>query len=131
MAKKYTYAIGRRRCAIATIKLFKGKSESLVNNIPVSKYFSASSQKVKYEKPFVLTNLLGKYFFEAKTSGGGKEGQLDALVLALSRALQRHKESFRTPLKKAKLLKVDARVRQRRQAGKGGKARRAKQSPRR
>ncbi|MBU4210336.1 30S ribosomal protein S9 [Patescibacteria group bacterium] len=129
--KKYIYAIGRRRSAIVTVKLFKGKEESLVNNISVSKYFPSPHQKIKYQKPFVLTSLLGKYFFQAKASGGGKEGQLDALALAISRALERQNPDLRDPLKKAKLLRVDSRIRQRRRVGKGGKARRGKQSPRR
>ncbi|MBU1130255.1 30S ribosomal protein S9 [Patescibacteria group bacterium] len=131
MAKKYTYAIGRRRSAIVTIKLFKGKEKSLVNNILVSKYFPSASHKIKYEKPFTISDVLGKFFFQAKASGGGKEGQLDALVLAISRALETLKPDLRPPLKKAKLLRVDSRIRQRRQVGKGGKSRRTKQSPRR
>jgi len=129
--KKYIYALGRRRSAVVTIRLFRGKQESTINKIPISKYFPLPRHKVKYQKPFVLTVSLEKFYFEAKATGGGKEGQLDALVLAISRALEKHKESFRPILKKQKLLRLDSRVRQRRQVGKGGKARRAKQSPRR
>ncbi|RLC35492.1 30S ribosomal protein S9 [Candidatus Shapirobacteria bacterium] len=130
--KKYTYALGRRRSAVVTIKLFRGKlQESTVNKISVSKYFPSLRHKIKYQYPFVLTETLDKFFFEAKAKGGGKEGQLDALLLAISRALEKQKKSFRSVLKKVKLLRVDSRIRQRRQAGKGGKSRRAKQSPRR
>lgn len=128
---KYTYAIGRRKSAIATIKLFSGKGNSLVNKLAVDKYFSGATNKINYDKPFVITETLGKFYFEAKVIGGGKQGQVEALMLATSRALLKQNEILKPCLRAAGLLTVDSRVRERRMVGTGGKSRRQKQSPKR
>lgn len=130
--KNYTHAIGRRKESSARVRVFKGKGENTVNGKPVEEYFPGVTNKYKWEKPFKETDTLGKYYFTAKTSGGGIYGQLDAVVLGIARALTEiDKEKFRAPLKKAKLLTRDARTRERRKVGTGGKARRMKQSPKR
>jgi len=129
--KTYTYAVGRRREATSSVKLFKGKGDSLVNKISVDKYFPLSSQKIIYNRPFATTGTLDKYYFEARTSGGGKIGQLNAITLAISRALKTISETNGPLLRDAGLLTVDARVRQRRMVGMGGKSRRQRQSPKR
>jgi len=131
-SKKYTYAVGRRKSSVATIKLYSGKGNFVVNTLPIDKYFPGENSKLKYNQPFELTDTVSKHDLEAKISGGGKEGQLEALVLAISRALKIINESAnKLPLRNAGLLTVDSRVRQRRQVGTGGKARRQKQSPKR
>lgn len=138
MAKKtttktntYFYALGRRKSAIATVKLFGGKDESTVNKISFDKYFPAALDKVTSQKPFVVTDTVGKYYFQAKIVGGGKKGQIEALTLAISRALKKMDESLTSVLRTNGLLTVDSRVRERRMVGTGGKARRQKQSPKR
>lgn len=134
MAKKQTFifAVGKRRTASARIRLFKGKGESVVNGIVIDKYFPGEVNKTYWRRPFDLTETTDKYYISAKVIGSGKQGQLKALVLGLARALSlANPEKFRTPLKKAGLLKRDSRERQRRMVGKGGKSRRAKQSPKR
>ena len=88
-------------------------------------------QSQVFEKPLKITNSLGKYGVTAKIEGGGQTGQLDAFVHALSRALSSIDVKNRQILKKAGLLTRDARVRERRKVGMGGKARRVKQSPKR
>jgi len=129
--QKYFYAVGRRKSAITTIKLFLNKGESLVNKITLKKYFPSDSEIVNINKPFVLTDTLDKFHFQAKIIGGGKIGQLESLVLAISRALVKYNETLKPVLRQNGFMTVDARVRQRRMIGTGGKARRAKQSPRR
>ncbi len=127
----YTYAVGRRKSAVATVKLFSGKGETLVNKIAIDKYFPGATDKINYDKPFAVTQTLGKYHFEAKVTGGGKQGQVEALMLALARALKAINEVFKPALHEVGLLTVDSRVRERRMVGTGGKARRQKQSPKR
>jgi len=129
--KKTLSTVGRRKEAVAIVKLIPGKGESLVNKKSVDKYFPSEFSKVAYSKPFVMTSTEGKFHFEAKVLGGGKEGQLEALSLALARALLKHDVAHKPSLRANDLLTVDARVRQRRHIGTGGKARRTKQSPRR
>lgn len=127
----YTYAIGRRKAAIATVKLFSGKGESVVNKIAAEKYFPGKTAQIAYDRPFTTTETLGKYHFHAKLTGGGKGGQVEALGLALSRALVKISEAFKPILKPTGLLTVDSRVKERRMVGTGGKSRRQKQSPKR
>jgi len=128
----YTYAIGRRKAAVSSVKLFAGKGESLVNGLEISKYFPGTHFKQLYHQPFVITNTDNKYYFQSKIVGGGKNGQLDALRLAISRALKKiDATAYLSLLRNAGLLTVDSRVRQRRQVGTGGKSRRQKQSPKR
>ncbi len=129
---KYTYAIGRRRTASARVRLFKGKGESIVNGMLINKYFPGVLMESVWVKPFKLTDTKDKYYITVKVVGGGKNGQVDAVVLGIARALSLvDRENFRPPLKKAGLLTRDARVRERRKVGTGGRARRKKQSPKR
>lgn len=127
--KKYTSALGRRKSAIATVKLFTGKEVSTVNKKTVDVYFPTTHTFLN--KPFTETKTLGKYYFEAKIIGGGIEGQREALTLAIARALKKIDADYTLVLRQAGLLTVDSRVRERRMIGTGGKARRQKQSPKR
>jgi small subunit ribosomal protein S9 len=129
---KYTYAYGRRKSAIATVKLFPKDGDSTVNGLPVDKYFASLVHQDGHLLPFTATNTLGKFHFIAKVIGGGKQGQIEALILAISRCLRKVNSVINTPLlRQFGLLTVDSRVRERRMVGTGGKARRQKQSPKR
>lgn len=128
----YTYAVGRRKSCVATIKLYSGKSTSTVNGIDLAKYFPSTKSQVLASKPFLVTDTVNKYYYSAKIIGGGKVGQLSALTLTIARALKKLDEAaYKSPLRNAGLLTVDSRVRERRMVGTGGKARRQKQSPKR
>ena len=134
MAKKqiFFYAVGRRKSASARVRLFKGKGENLVNDLAAEKYFPGPVNKILLDRPFILTETLGRYYFTVKVIGSGKNGQLKALIHGVARTLSlAGREKFRSPLKKAGLLTRDPRERERRMVGTGGKARRAKQSPKR
>ena len=127
----YTRSIGRRKSAVASIKLFSGKGDSTVNGLSLGKYFPTKTEKIVFDKPFEITKTTGKYHFQAKIIGGGKTGQVQALSLAISRCLVKINETFKTDLRANGLLTVDSRVKERRMVGTGGKARRQKQSPKR
>lgn len=130
--KNYTYSVGRRRSASARIRLFKGRKESLVNDVVIGQYFPGVVMRKSWLMPFELTDTIGKYYITVKVVGGGKNGQLGAVVHGTARALALvNTDKFRIPLKKAGLLTRDARIRERRKIGTGGKARRKKQSPKR
>ncbi|MBP7118522.1 30S ribosomal protein S9 [Candidatus Woesebacteria bacterium] len=129
--KEYVYAVGRRRTASARVRVHKGTEESTVNGVVIGKYFGAAFLTSLWQKPFTTTNTIGKYYVTAKVSGGGKQGQLTAVMHGISRALAATNEAFREPLKAADLLTRDSRIRQRRHVGTGGKARRKKSSPKR
>ena len=128
----YIYAVGRRKSASARVRLFRGKGENTVNGRLIGEYFPGSIMKDKWTKPFKTVEVTDKYYISAKVVGGGLNGQLDAVVGGIAKALAKEKvDKFRTPLKKAGLLTRDPRIRERRKAGTGGKARRKKQSPKR
>ncbi len=129
--KNYTYAVGKRKSSVVRVRLFKGTEENTVNGQLVGKYFPGEKALVAWQRPFEVLELTGKYYFTARVVGGGKQGQLDALVFAISRTLSKLKDEHKKPLKKAKLLTRDSRIRERRKMGMGGKARRKKQSPKR
>lgn len=130
--KKYTYSIGRRKTATARVRLFKGKGEILVNKKPIEEYFPGEVAKVFYTQPFQVTDTLGKYHATISVKGSGRNGQLDAVVHGISRALDKeNKNLHHSALKKHKLLTRDARARERRKPGQMGRARKKKQSPKR
>jgi len=127
----YISAHGRRKEAAARVRLFAGKGETIVNGIPIETYFPQEVDKIKWQRPFLLTKTQGQYYASIKVSGSGKVGQLDAVIHGLSRALSLSNPDFRPILKKAGLLTRDPRVKERRKYGLAQKARKGKQSPRR
>ena len=128
--KEVAHAVGRRRRSVATVKLHTGSGEITVNGHPAADYFPGISAKVQLERPFSVCSVT-KYSASAKVSGGGKLGQLDALILGISRCLAHVKAEYREALRDADLLTRDSRKRQRRMVGMGGKSRRKRQSPKR
>ena len=136
--KDFIYAIGKRKESIARIRLYSSasaelkKGDIIVNGKKIEDYFPSQIQKAKYLEPLHITNAVGKCAFTVKVSGGGVSSQLDALILGISRALSTFdREKYRSVLRKKGFLTRDARVRERRKVGMGGKSRRKRQSPKR
>lgn len=142
--KDYILTTGRRKSAVARVRLYPkaaqaswgelsvGKGTILVNKKPIDVYFYGDVAKAVYEFPLKATNTLGQISATIAVAGGGLHGQLDAVVHGLARALsEMDKEKFRPILKKHGFLTRDPRVRERRKPGTGGKARRKRQSPKR
>ncbi|OGE71194.1 30S ribosomal protein S9 [Candidatus Daviesbacteria bacterium RIFOXYD1_FULL_41_10] len=124
-------SIGRRKEAVARVRLMEGKSPILVNGKPISEIFKGEINQRAYQKPFILTKTLGKYTATIKIVGGGFSSQLGAIILGLSRTLSQISPEFRKVLKQQGLLTRDARVKERRKYGHAHKARAMKQSPKR
>ena len=142
--RDFIFAVGRRRAAVARVRLYSKvpsglkfgendikKGTMLVNEKNIESYFSGAVSKAEYEKPLKIVNASGKYGVTARIVGGGPKSQLGAFVLGLSRALATVDGENRPLLRKKGLLTRDARVRERRKVGMGGKARRKRQSPKR
>lgn len=129
--KDYTFAVGRRRTSVARVRLYSGRGENVVNEKPFKEYFPTLTWDKLLELPFKATETEGKYWVSAKVAGGGKHGQLEAVVHGISHALVTVNEELRPSLKKYSLLTRDSRKRQRRRIGTGGKSRRQKSSPKR
>lgn len=124
-------SIGRRKEAVARVRLIEGKSPININGKPVNEVFSGPVNQRTYQKPLELTKTLGKYTATVKIEGGGVSSRLDALVHGLSRSLAQISPDYRLILKKHGLLTRDARVKERRKYGHAHKARAMKQSPKR
>ncbi len=140
--KDFIFAVGRRRESVARVRFYTAdtftwkdqtgkRGDIIVNETPIASYFSGSVAEAGYLLPFKLTNTLGKFGISIRVVGGGKSGQLGASVHGISRVLAAYKAEFHTTLRKHGLLTRDARTRQRRKVGMGGKSRRRKQSPKR
>ena len=140
--KDYVFAIGRRKSSTAQVRLYKKdatvwgetlvkKGEFIVNNKPALEYFGKGFDKL-YSQPLQVANMQDKLAVSIQVKGGGKTGQLDAIVLAIARGLDKiDREKFHSILKKKGFLTRDPRVKERRKVGMGGKSRRRKQSPKR
>lgn len=142
--KDYMFAVGRRRSAVARVRLYTKipdglkfgeyivkKGDIVVNGRIASEYFSGDASKATYELPLKVTDSLNKYSITVRVQGGGQQSQLGAFVLGISRALSAIDEASRPILRKENLLTRDPRVRERRKVGMGGKSRARKQSPKR
>ena len=130
---RFIYAVGRRKEATARVRLYPDKrGEIIVNEKPIEEYFPGETSSGMYLTPLRTCNVIGRYLITIKVQGSGKMGQLGAVVHGISRVLVKlNEKQYRPILKKKGLLKRDSRAKERRKAGTGGKARRAKQSPRR
>lgn len=131
MDNKYIQSVGRRKEALARVRVMEGKGQMTVNNKPISEIFRGLVYQKFYQRPFEITKTMGKYTATVKVEGGGVSSQIDAIVHGLSRALAQVSPEFRTLLKRNGLLTRDPRVKERRKYGLAHKARARKQSPKR
>ena len=131
IAKDSTQAVGRRKESVARVRLTPGTGQITVNGKPVIEYFRGEIFQKLYNKPFELTNTVGKYNTSSKIEGGGMNGQLDALIHGIARALSKSNLEFRKTLKQNGFITRDPRAKERRKFGLAHKARAKKQSPKR
>lgn len=127
----YIQTVGRRKEAIARVRLSSGTGNLTVNGKPISEYFPGELMKKAYETPFELTKTLGKFDTSIKLISGGRVAQMDALIHGIARALSKKELELRKILKVAGLLTRDPRAKERRKFGLAHKARAKKQSPKR
>lgn len=142
--KDFMFAVGRRRSAVARVRVYSKvpnnlkfgeylvkKGDNVVNGRNISQYFGGVVYKAIYEEPLKTVDGLNKYTITARIIGGGLSSQLGAYVLGVSRALSAIDNSSKSKFRKKGLLTRDPRVRERRKVGMGGKSRRKRQSPKR
>jgi small subunit ribosomal protein S9 len=111
-------AVGRRKQAIARVRLIPGSGTITVNKRTLEEYFPNKLHQQLINDPFKILDLLGAYDVIAAISGGGPSGQAGALRLGIARSLnQIDEENNRAALKKAGFLSRDARVKERKKAG--------------
>ena len=111
------HKIGRRKTSVARIYLSKGKDKMIINGKDYKNYFPTTSLQYKIIQPFKLTDNLGKYDLSVNVYGGGITGQVEAIRLAISRALCEISDDNRPLLKKEGLLTRDPRMVERKKFG--------------
>ena len=111
------HTIGRRKASVARIYMSKGKGKITVNGKDFKDYFPVDTMQFKLEQPFKITDLLGKFDVKANVNGGGTTGQVEAIRLAISRALCELDTENRPALKANGLLTRDSRVVERKKPG--------------
>jgi len=114
---QYFDAVGRRKSAVARVRLSKGTGKRIINKKPMKEYLSRETLEMIVEKPFVLIDQADKFDMKVNVRGGGLAGQAGAIRLGISRALLEYDPELRSALKKAGLLTRDARVVERKKYG--------------
>lgn len=115
MAEKiYT---GRRKSAVARVRLRSGTGQFLLNGRPLEGYFPIETLQAAILEPFRVTQTQGQFDVVARIHGGGVSGQAGALRHAIARALEGEDPDWRSLLKKAGLLTRDAREVERKKYG--------------
>ena len=115
---KYAYGLGRRKSAIARARLFKGKGKVTINDKPAAEYLSGNNALLaEVTDPLALVNKQKEFDVTIRVSGGGLSGQVDAIKLAIAKALTVEHSDLRSTLKKAEFLKRDPREKERKKYG--------------
>lgn len=116
--KKYTYGLGRRKSATATARLYNGKGGITINNKPALEYLSGNKAYLaEITDPLALAGKQKEYDITILVKGGGLAGQVDAIKLAISKALVVEASDLRPVLKKAGMMKRDPREKERKKYG--------------
>lgn len=117
MAKSYYYSLGRRKEATATVRVFRGKGEVIVNDKKGIDYFGHNALVQTVIEPLKLVGKEKDHDITLVIKGGGHSGQADAARLAVAKALVVMSEDLRPTLKKAGFLTRDPRVKERKKYG--------------
>ena len=126
MAKQsYFSGTGRRKTAVAQVKLLAGNGAIIINGIPYEELFSSFEHRRTILQPFLVTESLDKYNAMVKVNGGGTTGQSSAISHGIARALVKANETLKPVLRQNGLLTRDPRVKERKKPG----LRRARKAP--
>ncbi len=118
MAEKlYYYGTGRRKNAIARVRLTEGSGKITINGKDIDEFFGMETLKVIVKQPLTVTNTTAKYDVIAKVTGGGFTGQAGAVRHGIARALNEANAEFRPALKQNGFLTRDPRMKERKKYG--------------
>ena len=117
MEENVFYATGKKKTAIARVRMLPGEGNLKINNRTLNDYFERETSKMIIRQPLVLTETSGKYDIYVNVSGGGTNSQAGAIKHGISKALLEVNVDFRRILKKAGFLTRDSRVKERKKYG--------------
>ena len=116
--KKYAYGLGRRKSSTATVRLYKGKGEITITDKPALEYLSGNKTYLaEITDPLAIAEKQKDFDISILVKGGGLAGQVDAIKLAISKALTVEAPDLRPILKKAGMMKRDPREKERKKYG--------------
>ena len=115
--KKYYYGTGRRKNAIARVRIIEGNGKITVNGKDLDEYFGLETLKVIVKQPLTVTNSTTKYDVISTVKGGGYTGQAGAVRHGIARALNEANEEYRPALKQNGFLTRDPRMKERKKYG--------------
>lgn len=114
----YFYGLGRRKSATARVRLYKGKGMITINEKPAAEYLDGNKTLLaEVTDPLALVSKQKDFDVTVRVQGGGTAGQVDAIKLAIAKALTTAHADLRPTLKKAELLKRDSREKERKKYG--------------
>ncbi len=111
------YGTGRRKNSTARVFLRSGKGKITVNNRNLEEYFGRESLCMIIQQPIEKVEVVGRFDFNVTVKGGGISGQAGAIRLGVARALLKHDENLRRPLREGGFLTRDARIVERKKVG--------------
>lgn len=115
---KYLYGLGRRKSATASARLYAGKGKITINDKPAAEYLSENKTYLaEITDPLALVSKQKEFDITIVVKGGGVSGQVDAIKLAIAKALTVGFGDLRSVLKKAEFLKRDSREKERKKYG--------------
>ena len=117
-------ATGRRKCAVARVRMVPGTGKVTVNGKNWEEYFTTEALRGFIAQPFQVSGTVDKFDLNVRLDGGGMSGQAGALRHGIARALVAYDESYRAVLKSNGMMTRDARVKERKKSGQPGARRR-------
>jgi small subunit ribosomal protein S9 len=124
------YGTGRRKTAIARVYLRPGSGDFTVNGLAFEQYFVTPAQRASARAPLASTDSAASFNIVANVSGGGVNGQADAVKLGIARALMQFNVELRKALKAAGMVTRDSRAKERKKYGQKGARKRFQYSKR-
>lgn len=123
--ESYVWGTGKRKCAIAQVRLYRGDGSISINGKRHDELFRRIEHRRAIEAPFQVTETQGKFRAAVKVMGGGQSGQATAVRHGIARALVKEDESLKPVLREHGFLTRDARIKERKKYG----LRRARKAP--
>ena len=120
----YVWGVGRRKSAVARVRIAPGTGKIEINGRELNDYFTAERDRKSIFGPLEVTNTGGKMDIFVNTDGGGPSGQTGAILMGLGRALVKYDNSLEAPLRGAGFLTRDSRMKERKKYGQRGARRR-------
>ncbi|HEV2293051.1 MAG TPA: 30S ribosomal protein S9 [Tepidisphaeraceae bacterium] len=120
----YIWGVGRRKSAVARVRIAPGSGKIEINGRTLNEYFTNERNRKVIFGPLEVSNTGGKMDVLVNTDGGGPSGQTGAILMGLGRALVKYDTTFEVPLRQAGFLTRDSRMKERKKYGQRGARRR-------